>query len=148
MTTVTHNKGWAVLLIAPDQTQNREILGFEEMDLHALADESYIRLLPTRDQYKIAVTQKTGRECQRAIAALQPAARADESAPHIFVSYLREDRETVDRLCDDLRSAGLHVWLDREKIVPGERWKVAIRRAIEEFWRASLALTPGVTSRT
>ena len=37
----------------------------------------------------------------------------------------------MERLCHELRHRGVAVWLDREKIRPGERWQVAIRRAIE-----------------
>ena len=49
---------------------------------------------------------------------------------HVFISYIRENRTEVDRLCDDLRSHGIEVWLDRDSIRPGARWKVAIREAI------------------
>lgn len=52
--------------------------------------------------------------------------------PHVFVSYIREDREAVERLCAEFKRNGVEVWLDREKIRPGERWQIAIRRAIEE----------------
>lgn len=51
--------------------------------------------------------------------------------PHAFVSYVREDRRTVEKLCSELKRNDVAVWLDREKIRPGERWQVAIRRAIE-----------------
>jgi len=50
---------------------------------------------------------------------------------HVFVSYVREDQATVDRLVEALRGSGRLVWLDREKIEPGQRWQVAIRQAIE-----------------
>jgi class 3 adenylate cyclase len=55
-----------------------------------------------------------------------------EPKTHIFISYLREDKRVVDLLCQNLKSNGLDVWLDREKIRPGERWQIAIRRAIED----------------
>ncbi|NOT08485.1 MAG: toll/interleukin-1 receptor domain-containing protein [Gemmatimonadales bacterium] len=51
-------------------------------------------------------------------------------ARHIFVSYVREDFEIVDRLAIQLESYGLSVWLDREMISPGVRWRDAIRHAI------------------
>ena len=57
---------------------------------------------------------------------------SQESRPHVFVSYVREDRRVVERLCAELKSSGVEVWLDREKIRPGERWQIAIRRAIED----------------
>src|ERR1041385_3515428 len=51
-------------------------------------------------------------------------------ARHIFISYVREDFKTVDRLSIQLESYGLSVWLDREMIAPGVRWRDAIRHAI------------------
>jgi len=50
--------------------------------------------------------------------------------PQVFVSYVREDSPLVDRLAADLRREGVEVWLDREHIAPGERWRDAIRRGI------------------
>jgi class 3 adenylate cyclase len=54
------------------------------------------------------------------------------SEPHVFISYVREDRRLVETLCGQLRHNDIAVWLDREKIRPGQRWQIAIRRAIEE----------------
>ena len=51
---------------------------------------------------------------------------------HVFISYIRENEEIVDKLCEALESHGIKVWLDRNDIVPGSRWKDAIRRAIRE----------------
>src|SRR5438309_10689161 len=48
------------------------------------------------------------------------------------MSFVEENRDEVRRLCQDLQEHGVHVWLDREQIRPGERWRLAIRRAIEE----------------
>ena len=50
---------------------------------------------------------------------------------HIFISYVRDDAPAVDDLTQRLRSAGLTVWLDRQSIAPGQRWKNAIRSAIQ-----------------
>lgn len=51
---------------------------------------------------------------------------------HVFVSYLREDAAQVDELVDGLGKCGIQVWLDRERIKPGERWEPAIRSAIQD----------------
>jgi hypothetical protein len=51
---------------------------------------------------------------------------------HVFVSYVRENSEQVRRLCDYLESHGVEVWLDRDAISPGQRWKDAIRTAIQK----------------
>ena len=51
---------------------------------------------------------------------------------HAFISYVHENQKTVDRLYHDLTSRGIHVWLDRNEIKPGFRWKSAIQEAIQE----------------
>ena len=52
--------------------------------------------------------------------------------PHVFISYLHVNKADVQRLCDDLTSNGIEVWLDRNNIQPGIRWKDAIRKGIKE----------------
>jgi len=51
---------------------------------------------------------------------------------HVFVSYVRENSEVVDRLAGQLRAFGIRVWLDRQQIAPGRRWRDAIREAIAD----------------
>ena len=51
---------------------------------------------------------------------------------YVFISYVRENAELVDRLASALRKAGVGVWLDREKILPGQRWRTVIKTAIKE----------------
>lgn len=51
---------------------------------------------------------------------------------HVFISYVHEDSEEVRSLCDELAEHEISTWLDRDEIVPGTRWKQAIRRAISE----------------
>ncbi|TQS40827.1 toll/interleukin-1 receptor domain-containing protein [Cryptosporangium phraense] len=52
--------------------------------------------------------------------------------PRAFVSYVRENSEEVDRIVRFLRSEGVEVWLDRSHIKVGERWKDAVRDAIQD----------------
>jgi hypothetical protein len=49
---------------------------------------------------------------------------------HAFLSYVRENASLVDRLANELSARGVQVWLDRERIVPGQRWRDAIRDGI------------------
>jgi HEAT repeat protein len=51
---------------------------------------------------------------------------------HVFISYVRENSELVERLAATLRAFGIDVWLDREQLTPGVRWKDAIQRAIND----------------
>lgn len=53
-------------------------------------------------------------------------------AGHVIVSYVRENAPIVDRLAADLEACGVKLWLDRNDITPGQRWRDAIREAIRE----------------
>ncbi|HLN09752.1 MAG TPA: toll/interleukin-1 receptor domain-containing protein, partial [Xanthobacteraceae bacterium] len=50
---------------------------------------------------------------------------------HVFVSYVRQNRDEVDRLAAELKHNGVPVWLDRNDIEPGARWRDAIKGAIQ-----------------
>ena len=50
----------------------------------------------------------------------------------VFVSYMREDAPTVDRIVARLRAAGVDVWLDRSDIRPATDWRREIHRAIRD----------------
>jgi hypothetical protein len=52
--------------------------------------------------------------------------------PRVFVSYVREDRDIINRLAKELSAYGIKVWLDKTELNPGYRWKDAIREAISE----------------
>ena len=67
-----------------------------------------------------------------------------------FLSYVREDQPNVDRLCHDLARRGVRIWLDRQQIRPGQRWKDAIRQAIREgsFFIACFSTEVSSKSRT
>ena len=49
---------------------------------------------------------------------------------HVFISYVRENKEVVDKLYQELKLRGIKVWLDRQNLGPGFRWKQVIREAI------------------
>jgi len=51
---------------------------------------------------------------------------------HVFISYVRENKDQVDRLESDLEKAGVEVWIDRHSIKPGARWRQAIQEAIRQ----------------
>jgi len=80
-------------------------------------------------------------------------AQATESAQddsHVFISYVRQNTDMVDRLYNELTSRGIEVWGDRNDIAPGTRWKQAIRRAIQEgaFFIACFSLEYNARSTT
>jgi hypothetical protein len=50
----------------------------------------------------------------------------------IFLLYARGDQESVRRLYRRMLREGADVWLDREKLIPGQDWQYEIRRAIHD----------------
>ena len=50
----------------------------------------------------------------------------------VFISYVRENSEAVQQLARNLEAYGIKVWLDKNDIKPGLRWKDAIREAISQ----------------
>ena len=69
---------------------------------------------------------------------------------HVFVSYVRDNGDIVDRLANALKSRGVTVWLDREDIGAGSRWQDAIRNAIRsgKFFRACFSREFGERDRS
>lgn len=51
---------------------------------------------------------------------------------HVFLSYVRENSATIDRLRKYLINRQIKTWVDRYDVDPGSRWKLATRRAIKE----------------
>jgi TolB-like protein len=56
----------------------------------------------------------------------------DETAQAIFLSYTSQDADTVRRLCEALRNAGLTVWFDQSELRGGDAWDASIRRQIRD----------------
>src|SRR5436190_16470345 len=63
---------------------------------------------------------------QQASAGPPPAA----DAPVVFLSYVHEDRESVDRLAERLRGAGINVWQDHQSLRVGDRWPQLLDQVI------------------
>ena len=55
----------------------------------------------------------------------------NSTAPEVFISYSRTDTKTMRRLAEALRNRGLTVWVDNEKLTPGNpAWEHEIEKAI------------------
>jgi hypothetical protein len=54
----------------------------------------------------------------------------DDPRKRAFVSYVSEDSDKIDALCEVLAGAEIPYWRDRESLGPGDAWKSRIREAI------------------
>ena len=66
---------------------------------------------------------------------------------HVFLSYVREDAETIDQLAKELSRGGVRVWLDREQIKVGEIWPERIRSAILKATFCVVCFSPAFVNR-
>ncbi len=54
-----------------------------------------------------------------------------QTAPKVFIAYVREDGRRASLLFDELAREGFDPWMDRHKLLPGQNWPRAIENAIE-----------------
>ena len=66
----------------------------------------------------------------------------------IFLCYARLDQRQVEELYNRLSNYGFKPWMDKKDILPGEKWELAIQKAIRssDFFVACLSLN-SVTRR-
>jgi formylglycine-generating enzyme required for sulfatase activity len=60
----------------------------------------------------------------------------------VFISYSRKDLEFVQRLADDLKTAGLEVWYDLSGLDAGTRWGSEIQKAIKASQYFLVVISP------
>ncbi len=56
----------------------------------------------------------------------------NDSSRAVFLSYASQDAETVRRIAEALREAGVEVWFDQNELVGGDAWDAKIRKQIAE----------------
>lgn len=54
-----------------------------------------------------------------------------QKEPLVFIAYVEEDLALARRVRDGIAKAGCATWLDKDKLLPGQDWPWAIRRAVE-----------------
>ena len=73
------------------------------------------------------------RVTERGISAVDEnsSKQADKARPLIFLCHASEDKQAVRSFRSRLLEAGFEVWLDEDKILPGQDWDSEIRHAIK-----------------
>jgi hypothetical protein len=67
----------------------------------------------------------------------ESATTMEAEAPLIFMSYASPDRDRVFPFFDHLKSVGFNVWMDVDRLKPGQNWDFEIKRVLN---KASLIL--------
>ncbi|MDM8544093.1 toll/interleukin-1 receptor domain-containing protein [Desulfococcaceae bacterium HSG9] len=50
----------------------------------------------------------------------------------VFLNYAIEDQYMAERLYNDLKDAGVFLWHPDKDLLPGQNWKLEIKKAIKE----------------
>ena len=50
----------------------------------------------------------------------------------VFLCHAHSDKDKVRELYLRLTKDGVDAWLDKEKLLPGQGWELAIRKAVRE----------------
>jgi hypothetical protein len=53
-----------------------------------------------------------------------------QTSPKVFLAYVVEDAEAVERLYTDLVAHAVDAWMDRKRLLPGQNWPRSIEHAI------------------
>jgi hypothetical protein len=54
------------------------------------------------------------------------------SENRVFISYAKEDIGEAKRIYNDLKSNGIELWMDSEDLLPGQKWRDEIKKAIKK----------------
>ena len=58
--------------------------------------------------------------------------RFTSNLPLAFISYAHEDEMAARKLYSDLKKSGANPWRDKECLLPGQKWEIAIKQAIKK----------------
>src|SRR5688572_30323737 len=61
---------------------------------------------------------------------------------HTFISYAKADSPFALKLANDLRAAGVNIWLDQIDIPPGAPWERSVQSAVNSCGRLLVILSP------
>ena len=77
-----------------------------------------------------------GQSITRPVPTPKPILNTTSSTPakplSVFVCHAKEDKTTASGLFRRLASDGYDPWLDEEKLLPGQKWRAEIRRAVRK----------------
>ena len=96
-----------------------------------LRETAIIRSMPEEEPGSLA-PGKPRQETPTTVSGGETQQEMPDPRSRVFISYVRDDAVVVDRLAAALRKARLHPWVDRKDLAGGQRWKAAIRKAIQE----------------
>lgn len=79
---------------------------------------------------------------------VSPPQPSPENAPKVFLCYAGEDRSEVEQLSQQLQTAGIETWQDKQNLRTGDNWDRVLVKVIQEFVDYVIVVqTPALTSQ-
>lgn len=72
----------------------------------------------------------------------------DYHSLHVFLCHSSNDKQSVRKLYQQLRTEGFDPWLDEEKLLPGQNWDLEIRRALRNSQVVIVCLSSGSITKS
>ncbi|HEY3480725.1 MAG TPA: toll/interleukin-1 receptor domain-containing protein, partial [Streptomyces sp.] len=116
-----------------------EVVGGDSVAFFDVADvrvRAQVRIQHRDVRHHLDTTARAAtRRTPLRVPAPDPAAHDTEGVPvpsrkRVFISYVREDSDAVDRLVAELKEHGFDVWMDRTHLLAGQKWQSEIKKAI------------------
>jgi hypothetical protein len=84
---------------------------------------------------------------QKQYSAISGGSVEGANIPSVFLSYGREDEASAKRLYNALRRTRVDVWFDRKALLPGDRWRSSLTRALRQADFVIILLSQRSSSR-
>ena len=101
--------------------------------VHPLARSFGSSMLSPSDKAQLvsAVADAASQSVARLLAGEGNANLRREPNPTVFLCYAGPDRQQVEQLFEKLQVDGFKPWMDKKSLLPGQDWKLEVKRAIE-----------------
>lgn len=129
--TASSKRSWAILrspTMADALLWNARGVDIYDSNINEIVEELLPRISTEASKQGELLKKKSSRKA----VSMKRSYQAAETLPMVFISYAREDETEVALIYEHLKNDGFRPWLDREEILPGEKWEAKIRRILKE----------------
>lgn len=122
---------------------NKAIAWLKNSGLIHIDDDGSIQLHPivrsfgtsmlsatSRSELATTVGESVRKGIVRVLSPEYPSKEEPKSLPRVFLCYAGPDREQVEGIYERLSDDGFSPWMDKKSLLPGQDWRLEIRRSI------------------
>lgn len=101
--------------------------------LHPIVRSFGTAMLSANSRSELATTvgESVRKGVVRALSPEDSSKEVSKSLPKVFLCYAGSDREQVEGIYERLSKDGFSPWMDKKSLLPGQDWRLEIKRSIE-----------------